>query len=315
MTKIVILEAFHTNPGDQSWDEILTLGDVEVFERSTQEQIITRAKDAEVLITNKVKITEAIINKLPNLRLIHQLATGTDNIDQEAATKRGIIIKNAVGYSTFAVAQHVFALILELANHIGLHNLDSQSDGWFKSGDWCHMIKSPFELNGKIIGIIGYGQIGKQVGKLASAFGMQVLTHSNHASKELYPNIEIVSKEELASRSDVVTIHSPLTECSRGVINKSFLSKMKPTSLLINTARGGHIVEDDLEDALVNHKIGGAGLDVLINEPPMKDHPFIGLNNCIITPHIAWTAYESRKRLISIVARNIKEYLDSSQTN
>lgn len=309
MAKIVILEAFHSNPGDQSWEEIEALGEVTIYERTKQDQMLTRAIDADILITNKLKMTDEIIGQLPKLKLIHQLATGTDNIDKVAAEKYGVIVRNAVGYSTNGVAQHVFALILELANHVSIHHQDTLSGGWSESDDWCHMVQSPFELNGKNLGIIGFGQIGQAVANIGQAFGMRILVYSNHATKEAYPHIELKSLDELARESDIVTIHSPLTEASKGIINGDLLKKMKSSALLINTARGGHIIENDLAEALKNNTIAAAGLDVLDSEPPIAGNPLIGLPNCIITPHIAWTAYESRKRLITIVAKNIKDYL------
>lgn len=309
--QIVILEAHHSNPGDQSWGEIANIGHLTVHQRTSQGQIVERGKEADILITNKLKITADIMDALPKLKLIHQLATGTDNIDKPAALARGIEVKNAIGYSTHAVAQHAFSLIFELVNHVAMHHEDVQSGGWSESGDWCRMLKTPLELFGKNLGVIGFGQIGQAVAKLGQSFGMNILVVSDHANEGLYPDVSVVSLEELAQKSDVVSIHSPLTETNMGIINKDFISNMKSSSYLINTARGGHVVESDLRDALITNRIAGAGLDVLSSEPPEKDNPLVGLRNCIITPHIAWTAYESRKRLISIVANNIKSFLEN----
>ncbi|MFT6866572.1 MAG: glycerate dehydrogenase [Cyclobacteriaceae bacterium] len=309
MANIVILEAHHTNPGDLSWDAINRLGEVTIYQRTTQDQLVERALNADILITNKLKITWDVLSRLPRLKLIHQLATGTDNIDKTAAAESGVIVMNAVGYSTNAVAQHVFALVLELSSLVSIHNDEVQKGGWNRSGDWCHMVQTPIELSGKTLGIIGFGQIGQAVAQLGMAFGMDIKAVSKHASEDKYPGISIVSIDELTETSDVITIHSPLTPENKGMIDSRFLNKMKKSSLLINTARGGHVNEVDLRETLVNHKIAGAALDVLINEPPEADHPLIGVKNCIITPHIAWTAFESRRRLIDIVANNISKFL------
>lgn len=309
---IVILEAYHSNPGDQSWAAIESLGNLTIYEKSTQDQLIERALDADILITNKLLMTKEVMNQLPRLKLIHQLATGTDNIDKEAATAKGIIIRNAVGYSTHAVSQHVFALILELVSHVALHNNDTKNGGWSHSGDWCHMIKTPRELAGKKLGIIGFGKIGQKVSEIGSVFGMEILVHSQHATMHQYPHIKLVSLDELATESDFVTLHSPLTARNKGSIDRQFFTKMKNTAFIINTARGGLIVEDALVEALNTRSIAGAGLDVLCEEPPHEVNPLLKLDNCIITPHIAWTSYEARKRLIQIVAENISEYLRSN---
>ncbi|MEP0366261.1 MAG: D-2-hydroxyacid dehydrogenase [Cyclobacteriaceae bacterium] len=311
MAKIVILEAHNSNPGDLSWAEIEKLGDVTIYQRTSQDQIIERAAGADILITNKLKISADVLVQLPELKLIHQLATGTDNIDKEAAKKQGVEVMNAVGYSTNAVAQHVFALILQLTSHVSLHNDAVGSGQWSKSGDWCYMLKTPIELAGKSLGIIGFGKIGQAVARLGLAYGMNILVNSNHATATQYPEVAIVSLDELARKSDFVSIHSPLTDKTAGIINHDFLSKMASNAFLINTARGGHVIEKDLYDALKNEKIAGAGLDVTNQEPIEPDNPLLTLDNCIITPHIAWTAFEARRRLIGIVAQNIRSFLEA----
>ncbi|MEO9476710.1 MAG: D-2-hydroxyacid dehydrogenase [Cyclobacteriaceae bacterium] len=311
MAKIVILEAHNSNPGDLSWEEIEKLGCVTIYQRTTQDQIIERAAEADILITNKLKISAEILGHLPQLQLVHQLATGTDNIDKEAAKKQGVEVMNAVGYSTTAVAQHVFALILEITSLVAVHNSAVKSGEWSKSGDWCYMLKTPVELTGKNLGVIGFGKIGQAVAKLGLAFGMNVLVYSNHATASQYTDVTIVGLNELAQQSDFVSLHSPLTDKTEGIIDHDFLSKMKSTAFLINTARGGHVVEKDLYDALKNEKIAGAGLDVTSQEPIESDNPLLTLDNCIITPHIAWTAFESRRRLIGIVAQNIRSFLEA----
>ena len=308
---IVILEAFHSNPGDQSWMAIENLGDLTIYERTTQEQLIERAKNADILITNKLLVTEETLKQLPRLKLIHQLATGTDNIDKEAAEAQEVKVMNAVGYSTNSVSQHVLALMLALHNHVALHNEEVHAGGWTRSGDWCHTIKSPHELAGKKLGIVGFGKIGQAVADLGLAFGMEVLVTSNHATSDQYPKIQLVSLEELAQQSDFISLHAPLTSNNKGMIDQSFFSFTKPTAFIINTARGGLIVEHDLSIALKTGKLAGAGLDVLCDEPPKADNPLLGLENCIITPHIAWTSFEARKRLIEIVAKNISAFINA----
>ncbi len=312
---IVILEAFHSNPGDQSWSAIEALGNLTIYEKSSQEQLLQRAKDADILITNKLLVTKDVLDQLPKLKMIHQLATGTDNIDKEAAKAKGVVVQNAVGYSTNAVAQHAFALMLELNSHVALHYDDTRNGGWTKSGDWCHMIKTPRELANKKLGIVGFGKIGQKAAEIGHAFGMEILAHSNHAKDGQYPNIKIVSLDKLAKESDFVSLHSPLTSQNKGMIEQHFFSQMKKSAFIINTARGGHINEEDLVEALKSDQIAGAGLDVLCDEPPHHDNPLLKLDNCIITPHIAWTSYEARKELIQIVADNIADFINSSQKN
>lgn len=290
---------------------IENLGDLTIYERTTQEQLIERAKNADILITNKLLVTEETLKQLPRLKLIHQLATGTDNIDKEAAEAQEVKVMNAVGYSTNSVSQHVLALMLALHNHVALHNEEVHAGGWTRSGDWCHTIKSPHELAGKKLGIVGFGKIGQAVADLGLAFGMEVLVTSNHATSDQYPKIQLVSLEELAQQSDFISLHAPLTSNNKGMIDQSFFSFTKPTAFIINTARGGLIVEHDLSIALKTGKLAGAGLDVLCDEPPKADNPLLGLENCIITPHIAWTSFEARKRLIEIVAKNISAFINA----
>lgn len=306
---IVILEGLHSNPGDQSWSAIEALGNLTIYDRTSEDELLDRAKEADILITNKLLITKDIIGQLPKLKLIHQLATGTDNIDKEAAKAKGITVKNAVGYSTNAVAQHAFALMLELSCHISIHNTDTKNGGWTDSGDWCHMIKTPSELSGKKLGIIGFGKIGQAVSKIGLAFGMEVLVVSDHASPDQYPLIKLVKLDQLARDSDFVTFHCPLTTENKGMIDGRFFAMMKPSAFIINTARGGIIQEEALHEALVSGKIAGAGLDVLCDEPPLANNPLVNHDNCIITPHIAWTSYEARKKLIQTVADNISAFI------
>jgi len=309
-TNIVVLEGFETNPGDLSWSPIADLGNFQLYDQTSQDQLAERITQANIIITNKLKIDESVIQCAPNLKLICQLATGIDNIDTIAAKKHGVIVKNAPNYSTSAVAQHTFSLILELANHICIHNTDVANHGWSKNGHWSYWLKPSFELEGKILGIYGFGQIGKKVKEIAECFGMKTLICSDHGHASQYPNTKFVELETLFSESDIVTLHKPLNDNNQGIINARLTNIMKPSAYLINTARGGLINEADLRASLLNNKIAGAALDVLSQEPPEKNHLLLGLANCIITPHIAWTPTETRKRLIDITANNIKDYLN-----
>ncbi|MEQ8239045.1 MAG: D-2-hydroxyacid dehydrogenase [Cyclobacteriaceae bacterium] len=310
-TNIVVLEGFETNPGDLSWSPIADLGNFQLYDQTSQDQLTERITQANIIITNKLKIDESVLESVPNLKLICQLATGTDNIDSSAAKNHGVIVKNAPNYSTSAVAQHTFSLILELVNHICIHNTDVANHGWSKNGHWSYWLKPSFELEGKTLGIYGFGQIGKKVNEIAECFGMKTLICSEHGDPSLYPNSKFVELEELFSESDIVTLHKPLSDKNKEIIDSRLIDLMKPSAYLINTARGGLVNETDLRENLLNNKIAGAALDVLSQEPPEKNHPLLGIPNCIITPHIAWTPIETRKRLIEITAKNIKDYLNS----
>ena len=308
MIKIVILEAHNANPGDLSWDGLSELGKVIVHADTKQAHLIEKAKDADVIITNKLKITEEVLAQLPKLRLIQQLATGTDNIDLKAAEEHSVIVKNAIGYSTDSVAQHVFALILALSNHVVPHNQAIQQGDWTKSGSWCHVVKTPIELANKTIGLVGFGKVGQQTAMIALGYGMKVLAVSRHSDPSQFPKVDFVDLDHLMSNCDILSIHSALTEEKKGLVDRDFLGKMKKSAFLINTARGGHINESNLRDALLNGIIAGAGLDVLSQEPPPENHPLIGLENCIITSHMAWSSFEARKILLDIAIGNVKEF-------
>jgi glycerate dehydrogenase len=309
--KIVVLEGHETNSGDLSWSPISDLGVFQLYGETSKHQLIERIADAEIIITNKLKIDDSIFSKTPHLELICQLATGTDNIDHEAAKRYGVTIKNAANYSTAAVAQHTLALILEFSNHVGIHNMDVHNHGWKKNGHWSYWLKPSFELAGKTLGIYGYGQIGKRVAALGQSLGMKILICSEHGQSKDYPDKSFTDLDKLFSESDFITLHKPLSKKNHQIINADLLAKMKSTAYLINTARGGLINEHDLRNVLLHNKIAGAALDVLTQEPPSDNHPLLGLANCIITPHIAWTPKETRARLIDITANNIKEYLNN----
>lgn len=315
MPKIVILDGYTTNPGDLSWEPIAQLGDLRVHDRTPDNLIYKRAQNADIVIVNKTELDMYYIGSLRKLKLICTLATGYNNIDLYGANNFGVTVCNAVGYSTPSVAQHAFSLLLKMTNQVTLHNQSVQSGGWSNAPDWCYWKQPLVELAGKTMGIYGFGKIGQQVAQIALAFGMKVIAHRKNIHQTPPPMVEYVSLENLFSESDVLTLHAPLSAENEGIVNAQNLSLMKPSAYLINTGRGGLVNELDLKNALLDGKIAGAGLDVLSTEPPPKDHPLIGIQNCILTPHQAWATKESRQRLIQIVADNIKAFLSGKPQN
>ena len=312
MEKIVVLDGHALNPGDLDWNILakkdgVPFADLQVFERTPKNLVIERAKAASVIVVNKIDVSAALIQQLPNLKLIAITATGTNNIDIAEATKRGISVKNVVGYSSNAVAQHVFALILALTNKVAQHSQTVHQLDWSKSPDFSYFLSPWNELNGQTLGIYGLGNIGRKVATIGLAFGMKIIAH-NRSNKNHGLDIKMVSSNELLSESDVLSLHAPLTENTKHFINENSLVSMKPTALLINTARGPLINEIDLAQSLNNQEIKGAGLDVLTAEPPSLDNPLFCLENCLITPHIAWTSTEARRTLLEQTARNIQTF-------
>jgi len=315
MPKIVILDGQVANPNDLSWESIAIQGELTIYPRTNDGELLERAKEATVLIVNKRTLNKDILKQLPHLKLICTLATGYNNIDVKAAKDLNIRVCNAVGYSSPSVAQHVFALLLELINRVGLHNDHVQKNGWANSVDWCYWKSPMIELAGKTLGIYGYGKIGQQVAEIALAFGMNVITVRRSNKQPANEKVQLVNIETLWKESDIISLHAPLTSENKGIINESTLSQMKTSTYLINTGRGGLINERHLKTALEHGVIAGAGLDVLSQEPPPKNHLLLGIPNCIITPHHAWTTRESRGRLIAIVAENIKAFLANKPQN
>lgn len=315
MPKIIILDGHAANPGDLSWAPISQLGELSVFPRTKPEEGFERAKNADILIVNKFVVDENLMSQLPQLKLICTLATGYNNIDVKAAAKNNITVCNAVGYSSPSVAQHVFALLLKMTNHVAIHNEDVHQNGWANAPDWCYWKSPLMELAGKTMGIYGFGKIGRQTAKAALGFGMKVLANRKNMGSPPPAGVDYVSFERLLSESDVLSLHAPLSDENKDIINTENLSKMKPSAILINTGRGGLVNELDLKNALENKIIAAAGLDVLSQEPPPMDHPLVGLKNCIITPHQAWASMESRNRLIQIVAENIQAFLQGHYKN
>lgn len=313
--KAVILDGYTENPGDLSWDCIGSLTDLTVYDRTPEELVIERAREAEILIVNKVKLTEEIIAQLPNLKFVGTLATGFNQIDGVALRKRGIPLSNIPSYSTNAVAQMVFAYILESVNRVSEYTASVKNGDWANCKDFCYWNKPLFELDGKTLGIIGFGKIGRRVSEIAKAFGMNVLVYTPSGKKDDAPHVEFTDMDTVLKNSDFITVHCPLTEKTAELINKDFISKLKDGVCIINTARGGVANEEDIAEALKSGKLGFYCTDVLSTEPPKSDNPLLTAPNCYITPHIAWAAYETRLRLMGILEGNVKAFLDGNPTN
>lgn len=311
--KITVLDGYTENPGDLSWDWLEALGETSIYDCTPDGLIAERSAGCEIIITNKTPLRRETLEKLPELRYIGLLSTGYNVVDWEYCKEKGIPVCNIPTYSTSAVAQLTFALILEHTNHVALHSDSVMSGEWSNCKYFCYQ-KSPLaELDGKTLGIIGFGKIGKSVAVIASAFGMKVLAHTNHPAP--FDGVEFVTTDELLAESDFVTLHCPLTPQTEGMVNAEFISKMKSSAVLINTSRGQVIDEQALADALNSGRLAGAGLDVLSAEPPKADNPLLGARNCLITPHIAWAGYETRVRLMDICRRNVEAYLSGSPIN
>ncbi|QDK80917.1 D-2-hydroxyacid dehydrogenase [Spirosoma sp. KCTC 42546] len=314
--KIVVLDGYTLNPGDLSWEGLEKLGDVTVYDRTPAELVVERAKDAEVIFTNKTPLGEDLLTQLPALKFIGVLATGYNIINTDVAKQKGIIVANVPGYGTASVVQLTFALLLELTQHVK-HHSDAVRDGkWAKSIDWCFWDFPLVELAGKTIGIIGFGSIGEKVGDIATAFGMNIIGSKRHQSDQSHrANFRWAEIPELLKESDVVSIHCPLTPETQGLINKENLALMKPSAFLLNTSRGPIVVDQDLADALNSGVIAGAGIDVLSKEPPAADNPLFTAKNCLITPHIAWATIEARGRLMDITVQNLAAFMDGKPVN
>lgn len=314
--KIVILDGYTLNPGDLSWDGLKALGSCEFHDRTPPEKIVERSSGAQAILVNKVKITKDIISQLSQtLKYVGVLATGYDNVDVATCKSAGITVTNVPGYSTDSVAQLVFALMIELTHHVGEHNRLVQQGEWSRCPDFAFWKFPLIELSGKNLGIIGYGKIGKAVAKIAEAFGMKVLVHSRTKPADLASSIGFVSLDDLLGQSDFISLHCPLTDQARNMINEQSLAKMKKSAFLINTGRGALIDESALRVALEKETIAGAAIDVLSKEPPPIDHPLIGLPNCIVTPHFGWATREARERLMNVAVNNLKAFFSSKPVN
>lgn len=309
--KIVVLDGYTLNPGDLSWKTLEQLGDLTVFDRTLPQDVYERAKAADVIFTNKTPLPAEVINQLSCLKYIGVLATGYNVVDTKVAKQKGIIVTNVPGYGTASVVQLTFALLLELCFRVQYHSDSVMKGKWAQSVDWCFWDYPLIELADKTIGIIGFGEIGKRVADIATAFGMKVVANSRKQPDQSHrKNFRWVSVSELLETADVVSIHCPLTEETRGLINKNSLQKMKPSAFLLNTSRGPIIVDEDLADALNKEVIAGAGIDVLSQEPPAADNPLFAAKNCIITPHMAWATKEARSRLMKTAVDNLLLYTE-----
>ncbi len=314
--KAVILDGYTLNPGDLSWERLEELVDLTVYDRTPKEDVLNRIGDCEIVITNKTQLTREILEKAPNIRYIGVLATGFNVVDIKAASEFNIPVTNVPSYSTNSVAQLVFALILEVCHHVGSHDDAVKKGDWSNSPDYCFWNYPLIELSGKTIGIIGFGNIGQKVAKIALSFGMNVVTYSRTIKKEFEnENLRFVSLDELYKSSDVVTLHTPLTEETTAMINKNSIRKMKKGVILINTSRGGLIEETDLYDALESGEIYAAGVDVTIQEPIIESSPLLKAKNIFITPHIAWAPIEARTRLMDIAVSNVQSFLNNQLIN
>lgn len=311
---IVITDGYTLNSGDLNWNGIARFGSLQLHDRTAPEQSAERCRDAEIIITNKTPFNRQTLAKLPHLKCICVTATGYNVIDTKAATENGVVVCNVPGYGTASVAQHVFAMLLELTNAVGLHSASVRNGDWNRAADWSYSLQPIVEISGKTMGIIGYGNIGQQVACIAHAFGMKVI-YFNPGEKQS----AIGGQRSLAAvfeESDVVSLHCPLTPENSGMVNKALLQKMKRTAYLINTARGPLINEEDLATALNESVIAGAALDVLSTEPPTEKHrALIGARNCLITPHNAWMSREARQRILEMTEKNMEAFLNGSPIN
>lgn len=305
---IVVLDGYSLNPGDLSWKGMEELGECTVYDRTQPAEVIERAKDAEAVLTNKVAVTKDVMEALPNLKYIGVLATGYNVIDVEAAKARGITVTNIPSYSTDSVVQMVFAHLLNRSNRVAHYTEEVRAGRWTESADFTFWDTPLFELKGKTFGIAGLGHIGMAVAKVALAFGMNVIALTSKQADDLPQGVTPVTKEELFRRSDVLSLHMPLTPETRFFVNAEMLALMKPTAIVINTGRGPLVNEHDLADALNNGTIFAAGVDVLSSEPPRADNPLLTARNCSVTPHIAWATLEARTRLMEIAVNNLKSY-------
>lgn len=313
--KIVVLDGYTLNPGDLSWERLEELGELDLYDRTPKDKILERIGSAEIVFTNKTPLGRDVFEKLPGLKYIGVLATGFNVVDVDVAKEFGITVTNVPDYGTMAVAQFTFALLLELCHHVWEHNLAVRSGEWSRSADFCFYKYPLIGLEGKTLGIIGFGRIGRAVANIARAFGMNVLAYGRNKNTIAESGIRFAEFDELLAESDVITLHCPLTESTRGMINKNTISRMKDGAMLINTARGPIINEADLAEALNNGKLAGAAVDVVSREPIREDNPLLRAKNCIITPHIAWAPKETRERLMKIAVENLRSFLDGNPVN
>lgn len=313
--KITLTDSQTLNPGDLDFSTLMALGNVTSYPRTSASEKVSRLKDTEIAVVNKTLLDRETIDQLPNLRCICVTATGYNNVDTAAAKERNIPVCNVTGYSTNSVAQHVFAMMGAVQNRIEEHHKSVQNDTWANCPDFSYTLSTVSEFAGKTMGIYGFGRIGQQVAKIAAAYGMRVISKHKHPERDAGKGAEFVEWETLLEQSDYLSLHAPLTTQNEGIINAESLKKMKPSAILINTGRGGLINEEDLRKALGEGVITAACLDVLSSEPPPKAHPLIGLDNCLITPHIAWASKEARETLLAETIENIKAFMNGQARN
>lgn len=313
MGKIVVLDGYTENPGDLSWGKLEALGELKVYDRTQADQVASRIGDADYVYTNKTPITKETLDACPNIKFIGVLATGYNIVNVDEAKKKGIPVANIPTYGTTAVAQFVFALLLEICHHVGSHSESVKAGDWANNADWTYWNYPLIELAGKTMGIIGFGRIGQTTARIAAALGMKVLAFDQYPNKSLETeDIKIVELDELLANSDVISLHCPLFPSTQGMINKDSIAKMKDGVIIINTSRGPLVVEEDLKAALDSGKVYAAGVDVVSSEPIKADNVLLTCSNCIITPHIAWAPKESRQRLMDIAVNNLKQFLDGN---
>ncbi|MDD4363260.1 MAG: D-2-hydroxyacid dehydrogenase [Atribacterota bacterium] len=316
--KIVVLDGYTLNPGDLDWDGLKAFGDVKIYDRTSltdEKEIISRIGDAEVVFTNKTPIRENTLNACPNIKFIGVLATGFDVVDVGLAKQKGIPVTNIPTYGTASVGQFAIALLLEICHHVAHHSQAVHEGRWESNPDWCFWDYPLIELDGKTMGIIGFGRIGQKTGTIAKALGMKILaydTFQNDTGRELGTYVEL---DELLAKSDVIALHCPLLPSTKGIINKENIAKMKDGVIILNNSRGPLVVEQDLTDALNNDKVYFAGLDVVSSEPIKGDNPLLKAKNCFITPHISWAPKESRKRLMDIAVNNLAKFVEGNPIN
>jgi glycerate dehydrogenase len=314
--KIVVLDGYSLNPGDLSWEVIAGLGDLTVHDRTDAADVADRIGEAEIVFTNKTVLSRGVLDACPTLRFIGVLATGYDVVDVAATSERGVVVCNIPAYGTAPVAQFATALMLELCHRVGAHDASVHDGEWFRRSDWCYWLSPLVELSGKTLGIVGFGRIGQAFARIAQALGMKVVAFDSYQDASLESaTLRYVTLDELYAQSDVISLHCPLTEANRRMIDAAAIAKMKPSAFLLNTSRGPLVSEADLAAALNSGRIAGAALDVLSTEPPSPDNPLLTAKNCIVTPHIAWATREARLRMMAIAADNLAAFLAGRPVN
>ncbi len=313
--KIVVLDGYTLNPGDLSWEGLEALGEAEIHDYSAPDEIVSRAQGAQLIMPNKAVISKEVIDQLVDLKYIGVQATGYNIIDTEAAAERGIVVTNIPTYGTPSVAQMVFAHVLNLTQRVAHHDGTVKEGRWTSNRDFCYWDFPLLELMDLTMGIVGYGRIGQRTGEIASAFGMKLLVHDDYIKPADHPNAEFASVEEVFKRSDIISLHCPLTPETEKLANAERLALMKKTAFLVNTSRGPLVDDQALADALNAGTLAGAGLDVLTTEPPSMDNPLMKANNCYITPHIAWATRSARSRLLNTLVENAKAFIDGKPQN